>query len=168
MADCFNPNEVANSIVATLMKPEQTRFTSFIDYLVDKNISTGKTELPGFLFSGEFYCKPEYQRRQFKGTPLTTLHPSLNLEMDQYCFDKAKVSVDTQVITQLVFLLLRKAKNYQDSRNMCPDVFTKLSLTMAEYKRTVPFEQCHPKSLLDQTEKIMPVIYSYLVSELFY
>lgn len=168
MADYFNPNEFAEHIVTSLMTPEQNRFVSFINNMVEKNVKTGKTALPGFLYSGEFYCNSMFVRKQFKGLTVTTLDTSLNLDMDQYCSDKEKVALDTQVINQLIFVLLRKAKNYQDARNMCPDVFVKLSSTLTNYPRTVPFDQCHPKSLIDQTEKTMPVIYSYMASELIY
>ena len=162
----YNAGYVGTLVTDSLMKGEKRRLQAIINNLATLNAPFQRNNLRAFIYMGVLYVHESVNKRH--KTPLLNLHESFHTEMSEYLEDAAKVALDEKTIQQLCYVLTKEAESSQHIRNMLPDVLGKLFTQIGPMERTIPFEDCHSESLVEQTNKLLPMIHAYMAGNLLY
>lgn len=148
-----------SQIVLNLTKPDRQRLERVLNLIIEKNAHfTGQFS---FRYSGAIYGNK-------KARQICTLDESLYDEMDSFLEDQNNITNDIKVIDQLLYIMTQHCVNQQQIRNCLPDAIAKLSPLLAGIERTMDMDSALPMSVKPHVDKHMPMVMSYLVSQLLY
>jgi len=116
----FKHHEILDTIILFLFEPETRRHQAWIDRICKSNCEI-KGPVAGYLYKGWYFRPSDLPAGKFVGKILA---PSLFSEADAYLKDKEVIDFDKQIIKQCLSKLINRCYEWQDIRDVLPEVAT--------------------------------------------
>jgi hypothetical protein len=164
---------VLAKIDETLFVAEERRLKAAIDALVVANNEVQGQALMGFFYNGDYYIhsKPVFTGQASTLTRVrSTLHMSLNNQMQTHLKDRVAVKLDRDQIRQILHKLLDVCLHMEHVRDALPECLVSLVPDLAKMPRKLPQERFLQVDarLKRQFLMLLPKMEMYAVSRFLY
>lgn len=154
-----------------LFEPELRRLKNQITEMNARNKHLSNLSVDGFLFAGQFYMPSNVSTIiSGPGQAKSTLHFSLNGEMEAWLRDRKIIQDDQDLIRQVLFIMLKPCQSNQAIRDVLPECLVSLIPGLGSYSRMDPeaYTILEDPRAMRQYERLLPRMMLYCATRLLY